>query len=367
MEHVRDRGAYRLIGGAGEDARARGLVGASWYRCAVPRPAMKAMMQRHDADAIRDTLLWYGLILAAGLLFCLSFGSAWAIPAFLLYATLYAGPADSRWHEAGHGTAFRTRWMNDLLYQVASFQAMRRPSVWRWSHTRHHTDTLVTGRDPEIQAQLPIRPLVMLTEFLGFRHVAAESRKMLMNAAGRISEDEKSFIPEMEHGKVIAEARVWTAIYAAAIAAALYFGSWLPVLLIGLPSAIGAWLYNFYGLTQHAALPENVLDHRLNCRTVMMSTLSRFLYWNMNYHVEHHMFPMVPYHALPRLHEAIKADCPPPYASCWAAYREILPALRRQWRDPGYFVRRPLPGGPPGLDQPGAAALSAAPAAGAAE
>ena len=41
-----------------------------------------------------------------------------------------------------------------------------------------------------------------------------------------------------------------------------------------------------------------------------MNPVSRFLYWNMNYHVEHHMFPMVPYHALPQLHEEIKADLP---------------------------------------------------------
>ena len=62
---------------------------------------------------------------------------------------------DSRWHECGHGTAFKTRWMNDLLYQLASFQVFRRPTVWRWSHARHHTDTLVVGRDPEIAAPVP--------------------------------------------------------------------------------------------------------------------------------------------------------------------------------------------------------------------
>jgi fatty acid desaturase len=63
----------------------------------------------------------------------------------------------------------------------------------------------------------------------------------------------------------------------------------------------------------------------------------------MNYHVEHHIFPTVPYHALPKLHEAIKADCPAPYPSSIAAYREIIPTLFRQLKDPTYFVRRELP------------------------
>jgi fatty acid desaturase len=69
----------------------------------------------------------------------------------------------------------------------------------------------------------------------------------------------------------------------------------------------------------------------------------RFLYWNMNYHIEHHMYPMVPYHALPALHALISADCPPPYRGLRAAYAEILPALWRQRRDPAYAVARPLP------------------------
>jgi hypothetical protein len=86
-----------------------------------------------------------------------------------------------------------------------------------------------------------------------------------------------------------------------------------------------------------------VLDHRLNCRTVYMNRLNRFLYWNMNYHVEHHMFPLVPYHALPKLHEAVKADMPQPYPGLIAAWRELFPAVLRQVRDPGYFVKRKLP------------------------
>jgi Na+-transporting NADH:ubiquinone oxidoreductase subunit F len=55
------------------------------------------------------------------------------------------------------------------------------------------------------------------------------------------------------------------------------------------------------------------------------------------------MFPMVPYHALPKLHELIKHDCPPAYPSLLAAYREIIPAVLRQTRDPHYFVVRRLP------------------------
>jgi fatty acid desaturase len=88
-----------------------------------------------------------------------------------------------------------------------------------------------------------------------------------------------------------------------------------------------------------------VFDHRLNARTVRMNPVFRFLYWNMNYHIEHHMFPMVPYHALPKLHEAIRHDTPAPCKSTLHAFAEIIAALIRQQRDPGYTIRRPLPAG----------------------
>jgi fatty acid desaturase len=97
------------------------------------------------------------------------------------------------------------------------------------------------------------------------------------------------------------------------------------------------------GLLQHVGLADNVIDHRLNTRTVLMNPISRWIYWNMNYHVEHHMFPMVPYHALPRLHELIKHDLPVANPSIWHAYREVWPVLLKQLRYEDFFLQRKLP------------------------
>ena len=44
----------------------------------------------------------------------------------------------------------------------------------------------------------------------------------------------------------------------------------------------------------HGGLAEDVVDHRLNSRTFYFNPIGRFIYLNMNYHIEHHMFPMVP-------------------------------------------------------------------------
>jgi fatty acid desaturase len=334
---------YSLIGPDAQRAVETGLASAEWYHTDVPRKEMKALMHRNDGPAIRDTIIWLGaMIVLAGAAVWL-WPSAWSVPFFLAYGVLYGSAGDSRWHECGHGTAFKTRWMNDAVYQIASFFMMRNPVTWRWSHARHHTDTIIVGRDPEIAVMRPPDLLRLILNFFGIIDVWHALVDMARNAAGIVSAAEKTFIPEQEQPKVIRIARIWVAIYAATAAVAVYTGSILPFLVIGGPRLYGAWHHVMTGLLQHGGLADNVTDHRLNSRTVYMNPVSRFIYWNMNYHVEHHMFPMVPYHALPRLHEMIKHDLPAPNTSILDGYREMLPAFLRQLRYEDHFIKRELP------------------------
>ena len=300
-------------------------------------------MQRRDGPAVRDTLLWFALLGASGgAAYCL-WGSWWAVPAFAVYGVLYASVSDSRWHECGHATAFKTRWMNVVVYHMASFMVLREATPWRWSHVRHHSDTIIVGRDREIAAPRPPSLLSLCLRFLAINTGFEELSHIVRHCFGRATAQEKEYIPESEFGKVFWTARVYAAIFAAVIAWSIAVRSVLPLMFVGLPTWYGAWLATVFGLTQHAGLAEDVLDHRLNCRTVYMNPIFRFIYWNMNYHVEHHMFPLVPYHALPALHEAVKSDMPPPYRGLVAAYREIIPTLLRQVKDPTYFVKRLVP------------------------
>ncbi len=334
---------YSLVGPDAERAVALGLASAQWYHTDVPRKQMKELMQRSDGPAIRDTLVWLGamLLLAIGGVFF--WGSWWALPFFLAYGVLYGSASDSRWHECGHGTAFKTQWMNKAVYQIACFMIMRNPVTWRWSHARHHTDTVIVGRDPEIAVMRPPDLFRLALNFFGLLDAAHAMADMMRNALGHLSVAEKSFIPQMEQAKVITVARIWQVIYSVTIAAALAMHSILPLMLVGLPRLYGAWHHVLTGLLQHGGLADNVTDHRLNSRTVYMNPISRFIYWNMNYHVEHHMFPMVPYHALPKLHAMIRHDLPAPNPSMWHGYREMIPAFLRQLRNEDFFLRRALP------------------------
>jgi fatty acid desaturase len=334
---------YSLTGDSAKRAMEQGLASAEWYHSDVARKDIKELMQRRDGPAIRDTLIWFGILICAAAGGIYFWGTWWCVPFWLIYGVFYGSACDSRWHEMGHGTAFRTQWMNVWVYNFASFLVMRNPVNWRWSHARHHTDTIIVGRDVEIAFMRPPRLIMWIGNFFGIADVYYSMRVLIRNALGTLSGDEKNYIPEMEYRKAVTAARVHMLIYAATIAAAFYFWSWIPLMLIGLPRLYGCWHMVLVGLLQHGGMAENVLDHRLNTRTVYMNPISRFIYLNMNYHVEHHMFPMVPYYSLPRLHEMIKHDLPAPNTSIWDGYREMVPALLRQLRDPEYFIKKELP------------------------
>jgi Na+-transporting NADH:ubiquinone oxidoreductase subunit F len=337
---VRD---YNLTGVNATAAVEKGLAEAEWYTSPVPREKLRALLQRRNAPAIRDTALWIALLLTSGYGTVALRGSWWVVIPYLVYSVLYGTSSDSRWHECGHGTAFKTDWLNILVYEVASFMVMRESVVWRWSHNRHHSDTIIVGRDPEIQVPRPPNFLKLLLSLFALPGYCTYFPNLIRHALGGVTDAERTFIPESEFPKVYRNARICLAIYALVPAFAITWHSWLPIFLFALPQFFGTWLMIIHNTTQHAGLAENVLDHRLNCRTVYMNPISRFIYWNMNYHLEHHMFPLVPYHALPALHAAIRQDCPPPYPSILSAWREILPTLLRQVKDPGYHIKRELP------------------------
>ncbi len=338
------RNDYSLVGKDTALAIENGLADAKWYMSPVPREKMRELLERRDGPAIRDTLLWFALLFIFGYSGYLLWGSWWAILPFAVYGVLYASVSDSRWHESSHGTAFKTDWMNDALYELASFMVLRESVHWRWSHTRHHSDTIIVGRDPEIVAQRPANLFsLFFLNVLGLNALKMYVSNVTLHLTGRLTPEELTYIPVSEQNKLIIRARIYVLIYAGLIFFSLYSGSILPLMYIGLPNIYGAWLMLIYGYTQHAGLAENVLDHRLNCRTVYMNMINRYLYWNMGYHIEHHMFPLVPYHALPKLHALVRTDMSAPYNGLLEAYREIIPALMRQSKDPAYFIQRPLP------------------------
>lgn len=159
-------------------------------------------------------------------------------------------------------------------------------------------------------------------------------RELSCALTSKLNDEVQVHVPETEWSKVIIESRIHLTIYLFVFALTINVDSILPLMFVSLLTLYGAWLGVYLAITQHAGLKQNITDHRLNSRTIHINPALRFVYRNMCFHAEHHIFPMVHYHALPTLLEEMFADTPTPYSSTIEAYKKIIPALWRQCGDP---------------------------------
>ncbi len=94
-----------------------------------------------------------------------------------------------------------------------------------------------------------------------------------------------------------------------------------------LPRILGNPVLFLYTIIQHVDMEEDQLDLRRSTRSFSTNGFSRFLYMNMNFHVEHHMYPTVPFHALSALNDAVKDQLPEPDPGFFLTNFRVLKAI----------------------------------------
>lgn len=329
-----------------EETNSKIVTMDDWYKCGLDRKVLKALTRRSDKEALLHFLGFIALVAGSGALAWLSLGTRWCVPAFLLYGTIYAF-AEAIEHELRHRTPFKTEWLNESVHWLICFMTWREQIYSRWSHAQHHTYTHLTATVPsdvEIAVKRPPNYFKLATDFLRVSHGIHHLGNIILHSFGVVSTSAKAVVPPSEYRAMYRNSRIVLALYLGVIVWAVAAHSWLPVVFLLLPRSYGAWLHELLAITQHTGLRENELDHRFSTRTLKLNPFLQFLYWNMNYHIEHHMFPNVPFHALPQLREAIKAELPPAYDGLASAWREIIHVFAAQRHDPQYMATPDVPG-----------------------
>ena len=65
------------------------------------------------------------------------------------------------------------------------------------------------------------------------------------------------------------------------------------------------FMVNIRGMSQHTLL-EHETDPVRGSRTILTNRVTQFFMCNENFHLEHHLYPAVPWYNLPRVHESMK-------------------------------------------------------------
>lgn len=310
-----------------------------WFNIDIPRKEFRALLKRNNHKAVINFTVWFLLLFGTGYVAYLSIGHWYMIPAFMFYGVIYSSD-NSRHHECSHGTVFKTKWPNEFFFWLCGSMEFRDNIDFRWSHTRHHSFTSVTPIDPEELSTRPPNIGLLLIDFVFLNSGIRNILTLISHSLGRPTKKAATYVPEEDFKAMYWWARAALAPHLVAIGLSIYLGSWLPVVFFSLPKFYGYFVQWTFIILQHVGLDHNVWDQRAVCRSFKLNPFLSFIYMNMENHIEHHMYPMVPYHALPELHEKIKDDLPEPYKGLIKPLIELVPVLKRQLKDPEYVLKR---------------------------
>jgi fatty acid desaturase len=261
---------------------------------------LTVMGRRSDVRGALQAGAHLGCVAATGALVWLALPSWYLlIPAMTLHGltlvTMFAPM-----HECTHRTAFRSAALNDAVGWVAGLLSFYNSTYYRYYHSWHHRYTQDPARDPELMFPRASSRTTYLREIstVGFWYRRVVDYIRLALGLARLP-----FLPDRARRAVAISVSCQLALYTAALVA-VAAGFTAPLYFFFLPSLLAMPFMRAYLIAEHTlcSRDQNFLT---NTRTTLTNFSIRLLMWNMPFHAEHHLFPAVPFHRLPELHEAI--------------------------------------------------------------
>ncbi|NQU40489.1 MAG: fatty acid desaturase [Lentisphaerae bacterium] len=303
-----------------------------WVKVKISPEDLKRFTKRSDlkglAMAISNVLL---LTLTGGLAYYAFSQGHWILMALALYVhgTFYS-MLPSALHEMSHNTVFASRFLNVGVTALFGWIYWPyNPHLYRASHFKfHHRYTLHQGSDGEdVPNYVELTPKLILSLFFNVIHI----RSLLENMARLLTLKPTSngwrqsgykfdaweqFILQQCTDKERAQIyrMAWASLIAHTlfVAVCLATGYWfLPILITFAPFYGAGFIGYMSGIHQHATCQANDPDFRISCGDAILDPLSSFLYWRMEYHIEHHMFAGIPCYNLKKFSQFAADQLPP--------------------------------------------------------
>jgi fatty acid desaturase len=281
----------------------------------VSKEQLKTLMQRNNQPAVVRFVIMYLSFLATAAWAVMSWGGPlWNILLSQFVFGLFCCSFFACEHETAHKTAFKSKRLNDIAGRLVGIVHLYSLTAFRELHFTHHRHTHVPGLDPEISfgnRPMPSMVKTLPSYFSWLTGIPILSFKILMLIFGAVGMPEfarKNLFPFVRQ-----EVRFRLAIESIYIlffqCILLYLTKYVYIGFIALfiGQLVGHGLLATYTVTEHNGLPYegNILNRTRSMRT---SNAVKILMWNMPYHAEHHAYPSIPFHALPKLHELIKDE-----------------------------------------------------------
>jgi fatty acid desaturase len=265
----------------------------------VPNAALKRLYRRSDRAGIARMAAHVGLLVTGGALVWATRDSWWVAPALLLQG-LFVVSLFAAMHECVHYTAFASRRLNEVCAWFAGAGMFYNATYYRHFHMVHHRHTQDPARDPELLLSPPDPGRIeFLWRATGIPFWILRLSQLASFPFGRFAG--LDFIGPDAHAEIVRSSRLQVAMLVGLLVASFALQSTLLVWCWLLPAAVANPLLRLYLMSEHGGCAHSD-DGLANTRSTRCAWPVRFLMWNMPYHAEHHLFPNIPFHALPAAH-----------------------------------------------------------------
>lgn len=302
-------------------AEVRTPIAQAMQEGVLSRRELKQFMHRSDKPALLRLLLWILLVGLTGSTIWYFQNSWLVVPAMFVHGIVLVHHFSLQ-HECCHYTAFKTRWLNDVVGNICGLIIMLPNRFFRYEHCDHHTYTQVKGKDTEM-IEMPQSLAAYFYYLSSIPYWKAKFSEVWRHSIGHISAAEKRFVPLQERRAVVLEARCMVGLYCMVFILSLIIGSTFVIWYWLLPVILGEPVMRAIRMTEHVGRPT-VADMKINTRSNPVSRLFRFLCWNMNYHAEHHYASSVPFHALPALSKKLNGHLFKEHGGYVGAHKSII-------------------------------------------
>lgn len=257
-------------------------------------------------------------------------------------------------HDGAHGRLYKSPLYNNYLGQLfTAAPVFFSQDSYRKFHLKHHLKPLAP-EDPDISliggypisGKSFIRKLlrdllgVSYFKFIGYFFYKARKKKAILSSSGLIGGSTDSPIESgndkgAKKDKISKNMPIWYLVFSILLINSMMFGI---LWYLGHP-----WLYLFFwilpmmsslqillrirGVAEHAGYQAN--ENQMFCSRTVLNPLQTFFFapHQVNYHMEHHEYPSVPYFNLPKVHQIMKERKSLPETNIYSGYGQILKDL----------------------------------------
>lgn len=220
-------------------------------------------------------------------------------------------------HEAGHKALFKQGWANDFAGYVLSPVCVMPYSVWRKLHLMHHKWVGVIDKDPTQKDLLNLNKFKTSKKFL-FRVVwwlclPIPSIQLVLKVfwlAPVLSVIKKEYKDSLSGLLSISVCLIPHLIMFFLLGTESYLYYVVPAILVYffwfecINFTHHSGIFPYTSQTKSNPIPLNEQDS-VSRTSSFSKWISIPLAYNFNFHTEHHYFPRVPWHNLPKVHELV--------------------------------------------------------------